>query len=57
MGNNHPHYYNAKEASDIIGLNTWDRLIKQLNQYSGKYIDYNTFIKIISVQFDRMVNI
>lgn len=57
MGNNNPRYYNTKEAYDIIGLNTSDRLSRQLNQYCGKYMDYAMFTRMISLQFDRMVYI
>ena len=55
MGNNHPRYYNPKEAAGVLGLNTWDRLMRQLNLFCGKYVEYGNFVKIVSVQFDRMV--
>jgi hypothetical protein len=54
MGNSQPRYYNEKEAMDIIGKHTSERLLQQLNK-NGKYIDYNLFLQIISIQFDRMV--
>mmetsp|Transcript_1829 Transcript_1829/g.2892 ORF Transcript_1829/g.2892 Transcript_1829/m.2892 type:complete len:1659 (+) Transcript_1829:173-5149(+) len=54
MGNNQPRYYNPREASEIIGVNTWKRLTTQLNKVCGRYIDYGIFNKILSAQFDCM---
>jgi hypothetical protein len=54
MGNSQPRYFNDKEALEIIGKHTAERLASQLNQ-NGRYLDYNLFCQIIAVQFDRMV--
>jgi hypothetical protein len=54
MGNNQPRYFTEKEAMEIIGKHTTERLFQQLNK-NGKYVDYNLFSQIISIQFDRMV--
>jgi hypothetical protein len=55
MGNSQPRYFNDKEALEIIGKHTAERLTSQLNQ-NGRYLDYNLFSQIIAVQFDRMVS-
>lgn len=53
MGNGNYKYYSADQSKTIIGEN-WTKLEKQLER-RGKYVDFETFEKIIRCRFERMV--
>jgi hypothetical protein len=54
-GTSQPKYYSSKEANNILGDETWQRL-KQLEKHArGGKVDYQLFSRILYRRYERMV--
>jgi hypothetical protein len=50
MGNSNPKYFTEREALDVLGQDSWDRLSTQLDSLGGA-IDFGTFYRIVLQKF------
>eukprot|EP01041_Mallomonas_annulata_P000826 gene826-1606_t len=54
MGNGQPRYFSQQEAMSILGNDTFNTLRLQLIRICGRFIDYNSFYRILIGRFERM---